>query len=106
MSQTLACPHCGGSLNADGSQPYVTCGYCGNQAPVPDALRQAHLEQQTGQAVNRGVRYLIIFLVLVIGVPTCLGIVGSLFAAIVGIAAPIISILITFLIAGLSSAAP
>jgi hypothetical protein len=33
------CPSCGGSLSADEGATRVQCHFCGNTAPVPEALR-------------------------------------------------------------------
>jgi hypothetical protein len=68
----------------------MRCQYCGTEVPVPDELWQ---EAETKQTMNKWGRYLIIFLVLVVGIPTCLGMVGTL----LGIGGSIIGIIVGFL---------
>ncbi len=98
MAQTFNCPNCGGSVSLAGTDPTVRCEYCGNLVPVPDALREAGLSQQAARTTNQAVRYLAIFLLLVVGVPTCLGLAGTLVATLVGVGAPLLSVILTILL--------
>ena len=90
---TFACPDCGGAVQDPGDQPTTTCPYCHNIIPVPEEIRQALQERQTQKSLSRWTKYLVIFLIIVFVVPTCLGLVAGL----VGILAPLLSIILAFL---------
>jgi hypothetical protein len=98
MPQAFTCPSCGGSIETDGSQPTVKCPYCGSVVQVPDAIRQVAVERQTAQAVNRTTRFFWIFIILVFGVPTCLGIAGAVIGLVVSVAAPLLAIVLSVLL--------
>jgi hypothetical protein len=90
--QSFDCPNCGGSVPADGSAATVACPFCGNHLIVPEALRQAHTEVEARKAISTTGRWVIAILLLVIVVPTCLGLGASLLGAVVGILAPLFAL--------------
>ena len=73
-----------------GSEHRVTCLYCGISVAVPEEFWREAEEKQT---LNKWGKYLIIFLVIVVGIPTCLGLIGT----ILGIGGSLIGIVIGFL---------
>jgi LSD1 subclass zinc finger protein len=91
MGQVFNCTSCGASLEyAGGTEHTIRCQYCGTNVPVPEEFWQAVEAKQT---MNKWGKYLILFLVLVVVVPTCLGLVGTF----LGIGGSIIGIFIAFL---------
>ena len=96
--QTFNCPRCGGNLAypSGSTEPNLTCQYCGSTIPVPDELRAPGLQARaSAEAIKYG-RWLIIFILLVVGVPTCLGIGGTLIGIAASILAPLIAIFAAF----------
>lgn len=91
---SFTCPTCGGRVDDPGSGPTTRCPYCQNLVPVPEEIRQAVQERQTRKALSRNARYLVIFLIIVIVVPTCIG----LFASLVGVFAPLLAMILAFFI--------
>ena len=89
--QNFACPSCGGSLSYSGTAPTMVCAYCGNTVAVPAELRQPGLQLEAQQLARKTTRWVIIFLILVFGVPTCVGLAGTF----IGIAASLLVPLIT-----------
>jgi LSD1 subclass zinc finger protein len=76
MAQTFKCTSCGAALEyAGGSEHSITCTYCGTTVSVPEQFWQ---EVETKKTMSKWGKYLAIFLVVTIGIPTCLGIVGTL----------------------------
>jgi hypothetical protein len=94
--QTFNCPNCGGHLRYSGAAPSLTCQYCGSQVAVPDELRAPALQLEAQQTAGRYGRYLIIFILLAVGVPTCLGLAGSFIGLAAGILVPLITIFTSF----------
>jgi LSD1 subclass zinc finger protein len=91
MGQSFDCTSCGAGLEYNGGSDHtIRCQYCGTNVPVPEGFWREAEEKQT---VNKWGKYLIIFLVLVIGMPTCLGLVGT----ILGIGGSLIAIIAGFL---------
>jgi LSD1 subclass zinc finger protein len=92
MAQTFSCTGCGAALEyTDGAEHTVRCPYCGNNMPVPEEFWR---EVETKKAMSKWGKYLIIFLVITVGVPTCLGLVGTL----LGIGGSIFGIIVSFLV--------
>jgi hypothetical protein len=91
MGQFFNCTSCGASLEYDASPEHtMRCEYCGTTIPVPEEFWQAAEAKQT---LNKWGKYLILFLVLVVVVPTCLSLVGAL----LGIGGSIIGIFVAFI---------
>jgi hypothetical protein len=89
--QTFSCPNCGGTLEYDGHGRTMKCAYCGTVAQVPEALWQP-IEQ--AQSVQQWKKWIVIFLVLTVGLPTCLGLVGTL----VGVGGAILGAIVPFVV--------
>ena len=91
MGQSFYCLSCGAEIEfPKGAQHNVRCQYCGSNQPVPEEVWKAAEVKLT---MNKWGKYLIIFLIITVGVPTCLGLVG----AILGIGGSILGILASFL---------
>lgn len=105
MAQSMTCPHCGAALEITGPQATMRCAYCNNPVVVPEAVQQADASIRASQSMSRTMRYLLIFLVLVIGVPTCvslagtvLGVLASVAGVLVGIAAPLLAVVLQYFV--------
>ena len=99
MAQNFACPSCGAQLEVRGGQPAIQCSYCGNSVAVPEALAEAAvLEQPITEDQKRWLKIGIIALILIFVVPTCIGLIASVLGALVGIGAPIVSLLLQFFV--------
>jgi hypothetical protein len=93
MAQSFDCPNCGGALQYDGGGSTATCGYCHSTVEVPASIRRAAVMSSAGasfKALPALVRYAIVFFVLIITVPTCIGLAGSLLGILAGVGAPIL----------------
>lgn len=93
MAQSFDCPNCGGALQFDGGETTVTCSYCHSTVEVPASVRRAVVLNSAGasfKALPALIRYAIIFFVLIITVPTCIGLAGSLLGILAGVGAPIL----------------
>jgi len=96
--QNFNCPNCGGMLDYTGSEPTTRCPYCSNLVPVPFEFRQAGLERQATQTAKQVGKWVIVFFVLVVGLPTCLGLVATVLGIVMGLAGPLLAIILTFLV--------
>jgi hypothetical protein len=95
--QNFACPSCGGTIAYSGTAPTTVCPYCGNTVAVPDELRQPGLALEAQETGRKATRWIVIFLVLVVGVPTCVGLAGTVISVAVGLLVPILTIFAAFL---------
>ena len=75
MAQSFNCPNCGGMLEYPGSGRMMKCPYCATTVAVPEAFWR---EQETAKTVNQAKKYVIIFLLITVGLPTCLTLLGVL----------------------------
>ena len=92
MAQTFNCTGCGAALEyTGGTEHTLRCQYCGTSVPVPEEFWR---EAEVKQTLSKGMKYLIIFLIITVGIPTCLGLVGT----ILGIGGSIFGIIIDFLV--------
>jgi LSD1 subclass zinc finger protein len=91
MAQTFNCPNCGAALEYSGGGRTMKCTYCGTTVQVPEELWQP-IEQ--AQAATQWKKYLIIFLVVTVGIPTCVGLLGTVF----GVGGSIFAALIPFVL--------
>jgi LSD1 subclass zinc finger protein len=89
--QTFECPSCGGTLDYADHRRSVKCPYCDTVALVPEALRQP-VEQ--AQAASQWKRWIAVFLVVTVVLPTCLGLVGT----VLGIGGGIFAVILPFLL--------
>jgi hypothetical protein len=69
----------------------MKCQYCGSTVAVPEQLWQPAEEAQT---VSQWKKYLIVFLIITVGIPTCLGLLG----AVLGVGGSIFAAIIPFII--------
>ena len=91
MAQTFSCPSCGGTLEYGGSGRTVKCPYCGTVAQVPEALWQPVEQAQTASQAKK---WIILFLVVTVGLPTCFGILGT----VVGVGGGIFAAIVPFIL--------
>ena len=89
--QTFDCPSCGAGLEYSGFGRTVRCAYCANSVAVPEELWRP---VENARSVRRWLVYLVIFLVLTVVLPTCIG----LFGALLGVIIPIFTALLGFII--------
>ena len=75
----------------------MVCQYCGNTVAVPEALRQPGLTLEAQETSRKATRWIIIFLILVVGVPTCVGLAGTFIGIGASLIVPIITIFAAFL---------
>ncbi|MCX6037956.1 MAG: hypothetical protein NTW99_08715 [Chloroflexi bacterium] len=67
---------CGAALEYTGGPEHtLRCQYCGISMPVPEEFWR---EAEVKQTMSKWGKYLIIFRVITIGIPTCLWLVGTL----------------------------
>src|SRR5262245_42903758 len=98
MAQSFNCPNCGGALDYAGSGRTMKCPYCATTVPVPEEFWR---EQETAKAISQGKKYVIIFLLITVGLPTCLGLFGLLLGfggTLLGIAASLLAIIVQILV--------
>ncbi len=94
------CPNCGGSLNYKGELTIMQCQYCNSTVAVPQEIRAAATAVAVGEGVKKitpMVKYFIIFMILITVVPTCIGLIASLIGVVVGIGAPILVVILSFI---------
>ena len=91
MEENFSCPSCGATLQYSGTGRTVKCPYCATVAEVPQALWQA-VEQ--ARSISQWKKWIGVFLVVTVGIPTCLSIVG----AVVGIGGGIFAAILPFLL--------
>jgi LSD1 subclass zinc finger protein len=90
--QTFSCPSCGGTLEYTGEGRTVKCPYCGTVAQIPEALWQPAEQAQTTSQMKK---WVIIFLVVTVVLPTCLGLIGTA----VGIGGGLLAAIVPFVLA-------
>ena len=91
MQQTLNCPSCGAAVEYPGTGRTINCPYCATSIQVPQELWQPVEDAQTA---DRWKKYLIIFLIVTVGLPTCLGFLGTA----LGIGAGIFGAILPFIL--------
>lgn len=92
--QTFNCPSCGGTLDYAGAGRTMKCPYCGTVAQVPAALWQP---AEQAQFASQGKKWLMVFLIVTVGIPTCAGIVGTLVGVGGGLLGAIIPFVLSFM---------
>lgn len=90
MAPTFSCPSCGGTLEFSGART-LKCPYCGTVVEVPEGLWQP-VEQ--ARSASQAKKWLIIFLVVTVGLPTCFGILGT----VVGVGGGIFAAIVPFIL--------
>ena len=91
MSDSFTCPQCGAGLQYAGGGQSMRCPYCGSNVQVPEQLWR-HAEDARTSAQWQ--KYAIWFLVLAVGLPTCLGLVG----AVLGIGGGVFAAILPFVL--------
>jgi hypothetical protein len=86
------CPSCGGALKYAGRGRTAKCPYCGTVAQVPSDLWQP-VEQ--AQSTQQWKKWIAIFLLVTVVLPTCLGLLG----AALGIGGGIFATILAFILA-------
>ena len=98
MSQSFNCPNCGAELVYSGTEHTMRCTFCNTTVAVPEEIwRAAETAQEQvvlQTSVNRWMKYLWIFLGITVGLPLCLGLVGT----VIGLAASVLGITIPFIL--------
>ena len=98
MSQSFNCPNCGAALEYSGLEHSMRCTFCNTVVPVPEELwRPAETAKEQAdlqKTEKRWLKYLWIFLGITVGLPLCLGLVGTL----VGIGASILGVTLPFIL--------
>jgi hypothetical protein len=90
MKHIVNCTGCGAELEYLGEPGHMLrCQYCDINVPVPETFWQ---EAELKQTMNKWVKYLIIFLVITFGVPTCLGLIGTILGLWIGLLGALLDI--------------
>ena len=92
------CPNCGGSLDYKGELTMMQCTYCNSTIAVPAEIRAAANQAAVGESAKKiapMVKYFIIFMIVITVVPTCMGLFFALIGTVVGIAAPILVVVLS-----------
>ena len=98
MTQSFNCPNCGAAIEYSGTGRTMKCQYCSTVVEVPEELWR---DQETQQTVMQWKKYVMIFLIITVVLPTCLslfGVLAGFFGAIIGFLAPIFAIIIQFFV--------
>jgi len=93
LDRSLSCPSCGAGLEYGEAGRTIRCPYCGTIVQVPETLWQP-IEQ--ARTVSRWTKYIILFLILTVVLPTCLGLLGTALGIGGGIFAAIVSVVVSF----------
>ncbi|GEM_PF-3716870 len=98
MTQTFNCPNCGAAIEYSGAGRTMKCQYCSTVVQVPEELWR---EQETQQTVTQWKKYVMIFLIITVVLPTCLslfGVLAGLFGAVIGFLAPVFAVFVQFFV--------
>ena len=94
MTQSFNCPSCGGTLEYQGTGKTMKCQYCGTVVQVPEEFWR---EAEQAQTTNQWMKYILIFLAITVGLPTCLALFGTVFGIGSSIFAAILAFTLHFL---------
>jgi hypothetical protein len=101
MSQSFNCPNCGAALPYSGVDHTMRCSFCNTIVAVPEELwraaEAANAQVELQKTEKRWLRYLWIFLGITVGLPLCLGLVGT----VVGILASLLGVTLPFILPSL-----
>jgi len=105
MPMKFNCPDCGAQLEYQGGGPSLVCQYCGNTVMVPLELKEAQAEEEARKMLtwpelrkNRWFQIGVALFVVIFVLPTCIGLVASLLGVAVGVGAPIVALILQFLV--------
>ncbi len=91
MANSFSCPNCGGTLEYPGTGRTMKCTYCGTTVDVPAEIWQPLEAERT---TNQWKKYIVIFLLITVGLPTCVGLLGTL----LGIGGTIFAMIVPFVL--------
>jgi len=91
MPAPFNCPNRGAALEYPGTCRTMKCQYYGTAVQVPEELWRAVEQSQTAAPWKK---YILIFLLLTVGLPTCLGLLGAL----LGIGGSVFAAIIPFIL--------
>lgn len=91
MAQSFNCPNCGAAIEYTGVGRTMKCQYCGTVIQVPQELWEPVEQAQTA---SQWKKYLVIFLLITVVLPTCVGLLGTF----LGVGASIFAAIIPFII--------
>ncbi|HTX91112.1 MAG TPA: hypothetical protein VMC09_07840 [Anaerolineales bacterium] len=98
MIQSFNCPNCGASLAFSGAEHAMRCTFCNTTVAVPEELwrpaEEAQAQADLQKNEKRWLKYLWIFLGITVGLPLCLGLVGT----VLGLAGSILGITVPFIL--------
>jgi len=99
MTQSFNCPSCGGTLEyAGGTEHTINCSYCGSMIAVPEELWR---DAENAKTINKWTRYIFLFFAITVGVPVCVGVLGTILgilATLLGIGGTIFAAFLPFII--------
>ena len=91
MTQTVSSPRCGASLEYHGNGRTMQCSYRETIVDVPQEFWGAAEAAETARGWKT---YVILFLILTIGLPTCVGLLGT----VLGIGGGILAVILPFVL--------
>lgn len=95
MAATFNCPSCGAALEYGGAGHTMKCPYCGTVVQVPEELWQPVEQAQT---VDQWKKYILIFLLVTVGLPTCMSLFFTVLGTLFGIGGGLFAAIIPFII--------
>jgi hypothetical protein len=105
MPLTFNCPNCGAQLEYQGGNISLVCQYCGNSVVVPADLQQAHTQDEVRRIMtwselrrNRWFQIGVALFFVIFILPTCIGLIGSLVGIFAGVGAPIVAVILQYLV--------
>jgi uncharacterized membrane protein YvbJ len=96
MIQAINCPSCGAQLQFDEDQTATNCQYCGSRVSSTGEALPAETQKviQIDWKTNPIVRLVLLLAIIVFVLPACLGLVATLFGAMISLLAPLIVIIL------------
>jgi DNA-directed RNA polymerase subunit RPC12/RpoP len=105
MSMTFNCPNCGAQLEYQGESSSLVCQYCGNSVVVPADLQEAQAQEDVRKMLtwpelrkNRWFQVGVALFFVIVVLPTCIGLIASLLGIFVGVGAPILAVILQFVL--------
>ncbi len=91
MTEAINCPNCGAAIAYPGTGRTMACPYCGTSIQIPQEVWQPIEDAQTA---SQWKKYILIFLLITVGLPTCLGLLG----AVLGVGGSIFAAILPFIL--------
>jgi hypothetical protein len=102
---TFNCPTCGAQLEYQGGSSSLVCEYCGNSVVVPEDLQQAQAQEEVRKLMtwselrkNRWFQVGVLLFFVIFVLPACIGLVASLLGIAAGVGAPILAVILQFVL--------